>query len=557
MNKPVVRCIAVSLLVLLAACAKKKEPEAPKQLVVTAVPEAERSRHFETVNSRLELGGVLYGYVDVDGDILTLATSVQSVVKQVAAVQPQLSMFAKQDFKALMEDLGLTDVKAIGFSSVLQAGGTFRNRAFLYTPEGRHGLFAVFGGPSGRFTGTKLAPADVDFYAEHEFDIVAVYDTLKGVIAKVDGPAAAEAFEKQVREAGSQSHFSLLNLIQGLNGRATFFLRVDPVKNITLPLPPRPLAVPAFSALLRVDGIGPAVEASLAQSSDLEASTEGAMHLFTYKGKAPIEGLKYVLAVDGTALYFATTPEFLHECLARTSGLDANPEFAASLAVLGPEGNGLSWVTPRFFARFKELSAMNAQADANVKRFLDLYTANIPSVSEPLLSVRTNLSDGILIRSTWNRSLKADVALLTVYNPVTVGLLAAMAVPAFQKVRTESQAKAVTNNLRALYAAANQYYLENGVKSATYDDLVGPDKLIKAIVPVAGEDYRKVIFHQGLPIRVHLPDGRTFAFPNRVAYPPNLAPPPNGRPPAQDYNPNSPNPFVPLPNEQPRPPAGP
>jgi prepilin-type N-terminal cleavage/methylation domain-containing protein len=48
---------------------------------------------------------------------------------------------------------------------------------------------------------------------------------------------------------------------------------------------------------------------------------------------------------------------------------------------------------------------------------------------------------------------------------VIIGLLAAMAIPAFQKVRTNSQDKAVLNNARQLSAGADQYYLENGVSS--------------------------------------------------------------------------------------------
>ena len=45
---------------------------------------------------------------------------------------------------------------------------------------------------------------------------------------------------------------------------------------------------------------------------------------------------------------------------------------------------------------------------------------------------------------------------------VIIGLLAAMAIPAFQKVRQSSQDKAVLNNARQLAAAADQYFLENG-----------------------------------------------------------------------------------------------
>jgi type IV pilus assembly protein PilA len=507
---------AIVLLASLCACGKKAgtaDGGGPNTAAVPLVKGDEMSRHFETVNAHLELGGTLYGYVDVDGDMLELAGSVQRVVKQVAAAQPQFSMYAKQDFKVLMTDLGLDDVKAIGLSSVHQADGVYRNRAFLYTPTGRHGLFAIFGGKPRAFVGTRLAPRDVDFYAEHEFDIGAVYQTVKTLITKVNGPDAGNAFETMVKKAGSGAHFSLLDLLVGLNGRATFVVRLDPEKNLVLP-GPKPVNIPAFSVLVRVDGIGSAVEPALeANANGFTPSQEGSLHLYTSKHASPLEGIKLVLAVDGTALYAATSPEFLHECLGRTEGLDKNPDFVSALAELGPDGNGITWVSPRFFSRIKALPDINGGASPEALRFLDVYAANMPSVSSPLLSVRTNLPDGILIRSRWNRSLKADLAMLTVYNPLTVGLVAAMAIPAFQKVRSDSQAKAITNNLRMLSAAADQYYLEKGVNTATYDDLVGPDKTVKALVPVAGEDYHQVVFAQGRRLTVRLPDGRAFSYP--------------------------------------------
>ena len=63
---------------------------------------------------------------------------------------------------------------------------------------------------------------------------------------------------------------------------------------------------------------------------------------------------------------------------------------------------------------------------------------------------------------------------------VIIGLLAAMAIPAFQKVRTSSQDKAVLNNARQLAAAADQYFLENGVSTVTISSLVGSTNYVKA-----------------------------------------------------------------------------
>ena len=72
---------------------------------------------------------------------------------------------------------------------------------------------------------------------------------------------------------------------------------------------------------------------------------------------------------------------------------------------------------------------------------------------------------------------------------VILGLLAAMAIPAFQKVRTSSQDKAVMNNARQLAAAADQYFLENGVSSVTQGALVGSTNYFKSLNLVATETY--------------------------------------------------------------------
>jgi len=72
---------------------------------------------------------------------------------------------------------------------------------------------------------------------------------------------------------------------------------------------------------------------------------------------------------------------------------------------------------------------------------------------------------------------------------VIIGLLAAMAIPAFQKVRQSSQDKAVLNNARQLSAAADQYYLENGCSTVASSNLIGTTNYVKAINTVANEAY--------------------------------------------------------------------
>ena len=84
---------------------------------------------------------------------------------------------------------------------------------------------------------------------------------------------------------------------------------------------------------------------------------------------------------------------------------------------------------------------------------------------------------------------------------VIIGLLAAMAIPAFQKVRQSSQDKAVLNNARQLSAAADQFYLENGVSTALPTSLIGATNYVKAVNTVASETY-PTGYTQGITITI-------------------------------------------------------
>lgn len=73
---------------------------------------------------------------------------------------------------------------------------------------------------------------------------------------------------------------------------------------------------------------------------------------------------------------------------------------------------------------------------------------------------------------------------------VIIGLLAAMAIPAFQKVRTDSRESAVENDARQLASAAQQYMLESNLTQVTHGysdgDIADP---LKSYVRKLGKGY--------------------------------------------------------------------
>lgn len=97
---------------------------------------------------------------------------------------------------------------------------------------------------------------------------------------------------------------------------------------------------------------------------------------------------------------------------------------------------------------------------------------------------------------------------------VIIGFLAALAIPAFQKVRVASQNKAVLNNMRLLAAAADQYFTEKGTNTVLFTVLVGSTGYVKSFTVVAGETY-PVNYTAAAPIIVSgIAGDRTLTYGN-------------------------------------------
>lgn len=72
---------------------------------------------------------------------------------------------------------------------------------------------------------------------------------------------------------------------------------------------------------------------------------------------------------------------------------------------------------------------------------------------------------------------------------VIIGMLAAIAIPGYQRVRKNSQDRAVTNNMRQISGAADQYFLENGVTTVGLNSLIGSSNYVRSLSTVAYEFY--------------------------------------------------------------------
>jgi hypothetical protein len=80
------------------------------------------------------------------------------------------------------------------------------------------------------------------------------------------------------------------------------------------------------------------------------------------------------------------------------------------------------------------------------------------------------------------------------------------------KARDSRIQSAILNNLRQIEAAVDQYRIENGKEPRSLSDIVGPEKFIKSLNPVGGEDYSVLKLSGTGPFSVKTKDGLEVSY---------------------------------------------
>ena len=143
--------------------------------MVSANPASDKQR-FEKVAEQLDLGGVLYGYVSVDGDLSGLAKLVNSFMSDLKEIDEGISSHIPDiDIEALMKISGLDSISALGLSSI-QTDQGFRNKVYLHAPNGVRGLLSMFGNEAKEFEVLQLAPSGTDLVVQQEVKLQTFYN---------------------------------------------------------------------------------------------------------------------------------------------------------------------------------------------------------------------------------------------------------------------------------------------------------------------------------------------------------------------------------------------
>lgn len=466
------RPVRLALLTLTAAaisgCGKKETPPPAQDASVAIVAGSARSTSFAATAAHLDVGGPVFCFCETEGDPKRVADSLLQLYAAVAKKQRELPP-APASTDPFLADLGLTNIHATGFSS-RRDGAAFVNRSFLYTPGGPAGLTTLFGAKNAAFISPALAPADTIFLGEGELDGARLLAIARAVAAHIgDGKDAPAALEKFLAQPVSGAPVSAGRIIRHLSGKT--FVGIQASRTETLALGKN--RMPALDFALALDGREPlfreiaALVAMAGKNAPVEKNDEGDFEIITSTQKAPGPFARYapVFAFQkSTGRVWLASNRATLDAWTKPAGdkLAASPEFKKLGAGLAASGTGLVYVAPDADKPIRELittgialvpsSAQRAEVETLSGMYLGALDALFPKNGAGVYAASFLTADGLATESRAPVSHKPNAYMWASNGgaaPVVVtGMMAALAIPAFKKVRT--------NAVRQVSASANQ-----------------------------------------------------------------------------------------------------
>mgnify|MGYP001582079940 CR=1 FL=1 len=234
-------------------------------LSVVSAKDGPDKQRFEAVANQLDLGGVLYGYVSVDGDLSGLAKFVNSFMSGMKEFEKGVP---DVDVEALMKISGLDSISALGLSSIQTAQG-FRNKVYLHAPNGVRGLLSMFGDEAKEFEVLQLAPSGTDFVVQQEVKLKTFYNEV--VLGAMGGspeqggasPLGPQGMMMKMMVDGMMKQpmpppftFTGEKIINDLDTNIMVIIDGDPSKMLPVELEGNDLNMPTIQGAVLIDNVG-------------------------------------------------------------------------------------------------------------------------------------------------------------------------------------------------------------------------------------------------------------------------------------------------------------
>lgn len=518
--KRFVACLILSLagVALAPRIAVADVPAADTAVSITTTEHL--SPQFLEVARHLDLGGIHYTYMQTDGFIEEISGAINQLIALMQDIEPT-AVPVRIDLDIIMKHLGLFNLDAYGTSTVVEDGEVYHNKAFYSFPEGRTGIFNVIGEEPHPLNYLDLAGAGTDAFFSTDLRLSGVVPMVRGAVEQLMGEQGLAMLEFGLGQPVPPLGMAIGDILAKMDTEVAFILDLGEMVEVRLPDSEDTVELPTVRGLLVLDDMGWLLTRLMQLPEMRMLFTVSERNGLTYLVPAVPEDMlatpvgtfdPLIILNNETQEVFLTSHRAFYEtALEGNGGLIDTEGFATATEGFPVEANALAYVSANAFSVLADMFAASPEeraelddTEATIQAFLDLYVLAFPFLDPdkpkaPAASFLVASQTGIFVESRVPFATNPVASSMSGGSPIVVGgLLASMAIPAFEKVRETSREKAIVNNLRQIASAADQYMLETGNNTVNVGaDLIGPDKYIRSIESVAGETYDDIELKAG------------------------------------------------------------
>lgn len=488
--------------------------------LATLLPLGSQAADFSEASRLVDLKDPeVLAYVNLQHDFKTLGDWLGRVHRAVLQANPSAPPIPV-DYQALFADLGLAEMHYALLASERAADvpGTFLNQLLLELGTNPTGLFAIMGTENRPFDFAGRVPGDTDAVSQFQLNGDAILQFARLTATRIMGATGQSLIDAQMQAPLYPEGPTAARLIELLS--TTYYSASN--------LDPERFADSTDLSLAQLTGDFAYVVENAAELPGLVAPLLPPSANFSKVENDPHNAYRipFEFTPDSQQfLYFSHLPESDHLLitnslearawfLADDSGITDNPDFQRMSSQLPDQGLFFNFSSAKASRHAMKLveSALRQTPDMppQAQPFVGLFLEALQSFTGPNMSVLVRDESRLHLRNLAPYSQKTSLAIA---GAVVPGIAAAIAIPAFQKVQEASTEKAVTNNLRQLAAASQQYFLETGESSVMAEDLIGPEAYIPQLQSVAGESYQNILISADeTTLSVTLPDGSVISY---------------------------------------------
>ncbi|MBN2703722.1 MAG: DUF3352 domain-containing protein [Pontiellaceae bacterium] len=449
--------------IVLTGC--KPEPAAEK--------ETQTDQTVRQELTQLDLDGNFLLFMDTSG----LKKSIDQFIDTVADMAKTEVPAAQVDgivnlVKKGIDESGLLSIDTCAMSTKpLENGLTRSISVFDYGKEDADTLlWRVLLSEPKLLKGVQYAPADTVFLADTTTGLSEIWNIFNEVTSDYLPPEAQTELKEQIAMLEMMVGTEFDELFGSLENEILFSLQLSETEKCVIPVDGTTLTIPEPSVIIGLQTKNPMLSSLIleklkqAEAPLTEVEVDGfTLHTIYLPMPLPLSFAPTLVQTDDYLL-IGTNPETIAKALEsyrNKNGLIADARYKKLLADAPEKVSAVSYLSPRLGKAYSDVVSqiIEESTKEEMASLLKTYFENTVEVQFGKYVLKT--STGIYAKTYSSNTLNPGEVIASA-GAGCVGMMAAIAIPSFQKARSNAIERSCESNRRLIQATKQQWAIDNG-----------------------------------------------------------------------------------------------